>query len=162
MLASSSRSRAGNCLIASDTSISNGVSRTKASCAFWGVDIRNTMAWAKPTATLRRAIISTQLHDRRRCIDLLACLPGHAIFALCSAHSLSGLCEEATMTRGSKVFRPADVPETNASSYPEPFREGQRKRYNRRLSDHAGLKNYEVESRSGSAWWSVVCPSCAL
>ena len=26
------------------------------------------------------------------------------------------------MTRGSKVFRPADVPESNASSYPEPFR----------------------------------------
>ena len=48
------------------------------------------------------------------------------------------------MARGSKVFRPADVPESNASSYPEPFREGQRKRYNRRLGDHAGLKNYGV------------------
>lgn len=45
------------------------------------------------------------------------------------------------MTRGSKVFKPGDVPESNASSYPEPFREGQRKRYNRRLGDHAGLKN---------------------
>ena len=48
------------------------------------------------------------------------------------------------MAKGSKVFRPADVPESNASSYPEPFREGQRKRYNRRLGDHAGLKNYGV------------------
>ena len=48
------------------------------------------------------------------------------------------------MARGSKIFRPADVPESNASSYPEPFREGQRKRYNRRLGDHAGLKNYGV------------------
>ena len=48
------------------------------------------------------------------------------------------------MTRGSKVFKPGDVPESNASSYPEPFREGQRKRYNRRLGDHAGLKNYGV------------------
>jgi uncharacterized cupin superfamily protein len=48
------------------------------------------------------------------------------------------------MTRGSKVFKPGDVPESNASGYPEPFREGQRKRYNRRLGDHAGLKNYGV------------------
>jgi len=30
------------------------------------------------------------------------------------------------MARGSKVFRPADLSESNASSYPEPFREGQR------------------------------------
>src|SRR5262245_34204638 len=48
------------------------------------------------------------------------------------------------MTRGSKVFKPGDAPESNASSYPEPFREGQRKRYNRRLGDYAGLKNYGV------------------
>src|SRR5205085_12540349 len=48
------------------------------------------------------------------------------------------------MAKGSKVFRPADVPESNASSYPEPFREGQRKRYNRRLGDHAGLRNFGV------------------
>ncbi len=40
--------------------------------------------------------------------------------------------------------RPADVSESNASSYPEPFRDGQRKRYTRRLGDHAGLKNYGV------------------
>lgn len=48
------------------------------------------------------------------------------------------------MARGSKVFRPADVPESNASTYPEPFRPDQRKRYYRRLGDHAGLKNYGV------------------
>src|SRR5262249_46008250 len=48
------------------------------------------------------------------------------------------------MTRGSKVFKPGDVPESNASGYPEPFREAQRKRYNRRLGDYAGLKNYGV------------------
>src|SRR5215831_7488498 len=48
------------------------------------------------------------------------------------------------MTRGSKVFKPGDVPESNASGYPEPFREGQRKRYNRRLGGYAGLKNYGV------------------
>jgi hypothetical protein len=52
--------------------------------------------------------------------------------------------KEATMARGSKVFKPTDVSESNASGYPEPFREGQRKRYNRRLGDHAGLKNYGV------------------
>jgi uncharacterized cupin superfamily protein len=48
------------------------------------------------------------------------------------------------MARGSKIFKPADVSESNTSSYPEPYREGQRKRYNRRLGDHAGLKNYGV------------------
>jgi uncharacterized cupin superfamily protein len=48
------------------------------------------------------------------------------------------------MTGGAKVFRSTDVAENNASGYPEPFREAQRKRYNRRLGDHAGLKNYGV------------------
>ena len=48
------------------------------------------------------------------------------------------------MARGSKVFRPTDVPESNALGYPEPFREVQRQRHNRRLGDHAGLKNYGV------------------
>lgn len=42
------------------------------------------------------------------------------------------------MTRGSKVFQPGDVPESNASSYPEPFGEGQRQRYNRRLGNMRG------------------------
>jgi hypothetical protein len=44
------------------------------------------------------------------------------------------------MVRGSKVFRPADVSESNASGYPEPFREGQRKRYNRRLAIMPGSR----------------------
>ena len=44
------------------------------------------------------------------------------------------------MTGGSRAFRPADVPESNASSYPEPFREGQRKRFNRRLGDMVGSR----------------------
>ena len=44
------------------------------------------------------------------------------------------------MTKGSKVFRPADVPESNASSFPEPFREGQRNRFNRRLGDMLGSR----------------------
>src|SRR5215204_7589157 len=45
---------------------------------------------------------------------------------------------------GSKVFKPGDVPESNSSGYPDPFREGQRKRWNRRLDDYGGLKNYGV------------------
>jgi uncharacterized cupin superfamily protein len=48
------------------------------------------------------------------------------------------------MARGSKVFKPADVSESNASGYPEPFLEAHGKRYYRRLGDHAGLKNYGV------------------
>jgi len=34
------------------------------------------------------------------------------------------------------------VPESNSSGYPAPFREGQRKRWNRRLGDYGGLKNF--------------------
>jgi uncharacterized cupin superfamily protein len=48
------------------------------------------------------------------------------------------------MPGGSKVFRPSDIAESNSSSYPEPFRAAQRKRFTRRLGDHAGLKNYGV------------------
>lgn len=48
------------------------------------------------------------------------------------------------MTRGSKVFRPEDVPESNMSTYPDPLRAGQRGRYFRRLGDFAGLKTYGV------------------
>src|SRR5215468_8777467 len=48
------------------------------------------------------------------------------------------------MSRGAKVFRPTDLPESNASGYPAPFRDSQRKRWNRRLGDHGGLKNYGV------------------
>ena len=48
------------------------------------------------------------------------------------------------MGRGSKIFTPSDVPESNSSNYPERFRQAQRKRFVRRLGDHAGLKNYGV------------------
>ena len=48
------------------------------------------------------------------------------------------------MTRGSKVFMPSEVPESNGSAYPLVYRESQRKRHVRRLGDHAGLKNYGV------------------
>lgn len=43
-----------------------------------------------------------------------------------------------------KVFRPTDLPESNSSGYPTPFRDAQRKRWNRRLGDHGGLENYGV------------------
>jgi uncharacterized cupin superfamily protein len=48
------------------------------------------------------------------------------------------------MSHGSKVFRAADVPESNGSGYPTEFRESQRKRFNQRLGDFGGLKNYGV------------------
>lgn len=48
------------------------------------------------------------------------------------------------MPRGSKVFQTADVIESNASGYPLEFREGQRTRFNRRLGDFGGLKNFGV------------------
>jgi uncharacterized cupin superfamily protein len=48
------------------------------------------------------------------------------------------------MTRGSKVFRAEDVPESNATAYPEPYRALNSNRYGRRLGEFAGLKNFGV------------------
>jgi uncharacterized cupin superfamily protein len=45
---------------------------------------------------------------------------------------------------GAKVFRPTEVSESNSSGMPDQFREGQRKRFNRRLADFGGLKNFGV------------------
>ena len=42
------------------------------------------------------------------------------------------------------AFDPADLPESNATSYPEKFRADNSKRWNRRLGDHAGLGNFGV------------------
>jgi uncharacterized cupin superfamily protein len=42
------------------------------------------------------------------------------------------------------AFDPKDLAETNATSYPAPFRPANSKRWNRRLGDHAGLKNFGV------------------
>jgi len=42
------------------------------------------------------------------------------------------------------AFDPHDVPESNATSYPEPHRAANLHRYNRRLGDHVGLQNYGV------------------
>src|ERR1700741_3881459 len=42
------------------------------------------------------------------------------------------------------AFEPADVPESNATTLPEPLRAANMNRYNRRLGDHAGLKNFGV------------------
>ncbi len=42
------------------------------------------------------------------------------------------------------AFAPADVPESNATSYPAPFRAENSQRWNRRLGDHAGLRNFGV------------------
>jgi uncharacterized cupin superfamily protein len=42
------------------------------------------------------------------------------------------------------AFDPGAVTETNFTSYPEPYRTANSTRYNRRLGDHAGLKNFGV------------------
>lgn len=42
------------------------------------------------------------------------------------------------------AFDPAEVPESNFTSYPEALRAPNQKRYNRRLGNHVGLKNFGV------------------
>lgn len=41
-------------------------------------------------------------------------------------------------------FDPLALPESNATSYPEPFRAANQTRWNRRLGTHAGLRNFGV------------------
>lgn len=41
-------------------------------------------------------------------------------------------------------FDPLALPESNATSYPAPFRAENQSRWNRRLGDHAGLTNFGV------------------
>jgi uncharacterized cupin superfamily protein len=48
--------------------------------------------------------------------------------------------EEKAMTG----FDPLSLPESNATSYPEPFRAANQQRWFRRLGDHAGLVNFGV------------------
>jgi uncharacterized cupin superfamily protein len=103
---------------------------------------------ASPSTLRTRAIVSGSSETKRvasMCLDNAPYSCGDTQSCWCYLGPAAfTVCEEATMARGSKVFRPADVSESNASSYPEPFREGQRKRYTRRLGDYAGLKNYGV------------------
>src|SRR4051794_7161368 len=42
------------------------------------------------------------------------------------------------------AFDPRDVAETNQTGYPLPYRADNQKRFNRRLADHSGLKNFGV------------------
>jgi len=42
------------------------------------------------------------------------------------------------------AFDPMMLPESNATSYPEPHRAQNQKRWNRRLGDHAGLTHFGV------------------
>ena len=42
------------------------------------------------------------------------------------------------------AFDPADLAESNATSYPEKFRAANSGRWNRRLGDHVGLTNFGV------------------
>jgi uncharacterized cupin superfamily protein len=41
-------------------------------------------------------------------------------------------------------FDPLSLPESNTTSYPEPYRAENQQRWNRRLGDHAGLMNFGV------------------
>ena len=41
-------------------------------------------------------------------------------------------------------FDPLTLPESNATSYPEPYRTANQRRWNRRLGDHAQLTNFGV------------------
>lgn len=57
-------------------------------------------------------------------------------------------------------FDPVSLPESNATTYPEPFRDDNQHRWNRRLGDHAGLVNFgvnitriEPEGQSSSRHW---------
>jgi uncharacterized cupin superfamily protein len=50
----------------------------------------------------------------------------------------------SVMARGSIIFRAEDVPESNATAYPEPYRALNSNRYGRRLGEFAGLKNFGV------------------
>jgi uncharacterized cupin superfamily protein len=42
------------------------------------------------------------------------------------------------------AFNPLELPESNATGYPPPYREDAKRRFNRRLGDHAGLTNFGV------------------
>jgi uncharacterized cupin superfamily protein len=42
------------------------------------------------------------------------------------------------------AFDPKEVPESNATAIPPPYQKDNQNRYNRRLGDHAGLKNFGV------------------
>lgn len=48
------------------------------------------------------------------------------------------------MSKTSTIFEAKSLPESNATGYPEPYRTRNAKRFNRRLADHAGLKNFGV------------------
>ena len=48
------------------------------------------------------------------------------------------------MTAEPKGFDPLSVAESNASTYPEPYRALNQRRWNRRLGNHAGLTNFGV------------------
>lgn len=47
-------------------------------------------------------------------------------------------------TQKTAAFDPLLLPESNATSYPEPFRTENQHRWNRRLGNHAGLNNFGV------------------
>jgi len=48
------------------------------------------------------------------------------------------------VNKNSVGFNPLELPESNATTYPEPYRAENQNRWNRRLGSHAGIKNFGV------------------
>src|SRR5262245_43020143 len=57
---------------------------------------------------------------------------------------LNGQRGRSAMKPSMPAFDPAEVPESNATTYPEPLRAPNQNRYNRRLGNFVGLKNFGV------------------
>lgn len=64
--------------------------------------------------------------------------------ALCIPPNINSLTARPMTQPKPPAFDPADVAESNATGYPEPYRAAAAKRFNRRLGAHAGLKNFGV------------------
>ena len=55
-----------------------------------------------------------------------------------------GKSERDKSEPGNSGFDPLTLPESNATSYPEPYRAENQQRWNRRLGNHANLTNFGV------------------
>ena len=54
------------------------------------------------------------------------------------------MSDDATRGPRAPAFDPRALPESNATAYPPPLRDANMMRWNRRLSRHAGLRNFAV------------------
>ncbi len=78
-------------------------------------------------------------------VSIAADIFSRFIITIMLAQMVASSAEEEAMSKArTTVFDAKSVPETNATSYPEPFRAANQNRFNRRLGNHAGLENYGV------------------